>query len=85
MPPVPFVSSSQFVASSCTRKRNAIVRITNEWPRARIATTPSSAATAPASTPATGTQTHGEPPMSLTQMPTVYAPSPMNAPWPSEM
>jgi hypothetical protein len=80
MPPVPFVSSSQFVASSCTRNRNAIVRITNACPRARIAITPSSAAIAPERTPATGTQTHGEPPMSVTQMPTVYAPSPTNAP-----
>ena len=70
-PPVPFVSESQLVASSCTRNRNAIVRITKLCPRARIATTPSSAATAPASTPATGTQTHGDPPMSVTQMPTV--------------
>ena len=71
MPPVPFVSESQFVASSCIRNRNAIVMITNEWPRARMATTPSSAATRLESRPATGTQTQGEPPMSPTQMPTV--------------
>jgi hypothetical protein len=71
MPPVPLVSESQLVASSWSRNRNAIVRITKEWPRARMATTPSSAAMPPATRPATGTHTQGEPPMSVTQMPSV--------------
>ncbi len=70
MPPVPFVSESQLVATICIRNRNAIVRITNEWPRARIATTPSSAANSAATTPAAGIQTQGEPPTFVTPMPT---------------
>ena len=61
-PPVPFVRLFQFVAMSWTRKRKAIVRITKECPRARMATTPRKAATTPVSNPATGTHTKGSPP-----------------------
>jgi hypothetical protein len=58
-PAVPFVSPRQFVATSWSRNRKAIVMITNDGPRVRSAITPSSAANAPATTPATGTQIHG--------------------------
>ena len=70
IPPVPFVSESQLVATICSRNRNAIVRITKEWPRARIATTPSRAANSAATTPAAPIHSHGEPPTLVTPMPT---------------
>ncbi len=60
MPAVPPVSDRQFVAMICSRNRNAIVMITNDGPRVRIAITPSSAANSPATTPATGTQSQIE-------------------------
>ena len=71
IPPVPLVSESQLVAMIWTRNRKAMVRITNEVPRARIATTPSSAARPPASRPAAGTHTNGLPPTSVARIPAV--------------
>jgi hypothetical protein len=59
--------------------------ITNDGPRVRSATTPSSAANSPATTPATGTQIHTETPSTrVERIASVYAPRPRNAPWPSD-
>ena len=85
MPAVPPVTDRQFVATICSRNRNAIVMITNDGPRVRSAITPSSAAKIAATTPATGTQTQIETSNLGERIPSVYAPMPRNAPWPSEM
>ena len=71
MPWVPFVRLSQFVAISCSRNRKPIVRITNEWPRVRIAMRPSRTANRPATTPATGIHRNGLPPILSEPSPTV--------------
>ncbi len=61
-----------------------MVMITKAWPRARIATSPRIAASTAAATPPRGASRNGETSKCLERMPTVYAPTPMNALWPSE-
>ena len=70
-PASPFVNDGQLSSTSCVRSRNAIVRITNAWPRVRIAMTPSSAANAAPTTPASGTNTNGETSTRIESSPTV--------------
>ena len=59
------------IATIWRMNRAAIVMITNANPRVRIAITPSSAANAAATSPATGTQTNGSPPIRVVAIPTV--------------
>ena len=58
-PAVPLVSETQLTAITWIRNRNATVMITNDGPRERSDTKPSNSATAAATTPATGTHSHG--------------------------
>lgn len=84
-PAVPLVSARQLVATSCSRNKKAIVMITNECPRVRSATTPRTAANSPATTPPTGTNTNGLTLVAcVARIAVVYAPSPRNAPCPSD-
>ena len=85
IPLVPLVSESQLIATIWRMNSAAIVMITKAKPRVRIAINPRNAANSAAITPATGTHTNGSPPIFVVAIPTVYAPSPMNALWPREM
>ena len=70
-PAEPFVNDGQLSRTSWVRRRNAIVRITNACPRVRMAITPSSAANAAPTTPASGTNTNGETSIRTESSPTV--------------
>ncbi len=56
IPRFPYVSSVQFSTMSCMTNRNAIVRITNEWPRVRMMIGPTAAAKSPATIAEMGTK-----------------------------
>jgi hypothetical protein len=70
-PAEPNVKESQLIATSWTRNSSAIVRITNDGPRVRIAIAPITSAKRPATTPPSGTHTNGLPPTRTDRSPTV--------------
>ncbi len=59
-PAVPWVTETQLMAKTCTRKRNATVMMTNAGPDERRDTSPSTRATSAATRPATGTHSQIE-------------------------
>ncbi len=71
IPLVPLVSESQLIATIWRMNSAAIVMITKAKPLVRIAISPSRAANSAATTPATGTQTNGSPPILVVAIPTV--------------
>jgi hypothetical protein len=71
IPVVPPVKSRQLMATIWSRNNIAIVAITNEWPRRRVAIAPRTSAKSAAINPAAGSQTNGEPPTRVARMPTV--------------
>ena len=58
-PVVPLVRDTQLTAITCTRNRNATVMMTNAGPLDRIDTKPRISATPAATTPPSGTHSHG--------------------------
>ena len=62
---MPLVRKTVLIAITCTRNKNATVMITNDGPRERSETRPSTSATTAVTTPASGTHSQGVTPSTL--------------------